>query len=362
VAGVRARHAPISVEEDFRRGQELKDVQAQLEREGVEDEADIKAAREALKLKEEMHHVKARGTRADAAKTISEGRELGKLSPEQIEGLAKVRESEDRGRDDKVEFMKEIEEREHDDGGQKSQKLEYVNFSVTAPFTMALGKSYVLDAWAYLAEQYEELVYRAREGQSNEDIIVKSKSEVEVARGTLIAVHFNIQDLIVEDSEDTILWTGEISNATFPIYVPANTKIGSHIGKVTFYIEGIQIAKIYFTIEVDHYELPKDHLKINTGQWIKSAFISYATDDRNDVLNCIFGIRKVLPEIDLFLDVVSLRSGEKWKNRLICEIERRDIFYLFWSLAASRSKFVEMEWRTALERRGIEYRFGKKRY
>lgn len=167
VAGVRAKHAPISVEEDFRRGQELKDVQAQIERERLEDEADMKAGREGLKLKEEMHLVKARGMRAgleveqdmkdrehgrdmeymktvtgaggaDVAKTISEGRELSNLSAAQIEALAKVRESEASGREDKVEFMKDIEDREREDAYRR-QELDAKLMDAAKPVSAGVG-------------------------------------------------------------------------------------------------------------------------------------------------------------------------------------------------------------------------------
>ena len=62
---------------------------------------------------------------------------------------------------------------------------------------------------------------------------------------------------------------------------------------------------------------------------------------------------KVLPDLDLFLDVASLRSGERWEERLHQEIARRDTLYLFWSHAASRSPWVEREWRTALALKGV---------
>ncbi len=167
VADVRAGHAPKSVEEDFRREQELKDVQAQIEKEQREDEADMRAAREGLKLKEEMHLVKAGGMRAgleveqdmkdrehgrdmeymktvteaggaDVAKTISEGRELSNLSAAQIEALAKVRESEASGREDKVEFMKEVEDREREDAYRR-QELDAKLMDAAKPISAGAG-------------------------------------------------------------------------------------------------------------------------------------------------------------------------------------------------------------------------------
>jgi len=167
VAKVRADQASVSVGEDFRRGQNLKDVQAQIERERLEDEADMTAAREALKLKEEMHLVKARGMRAgleveqdmkdrehgrdmeymktvteaggaDVAKTISEGRELSNLSAAQIEALAKVRESEARAKGDKVEFMKGVEDREREDAYRR-QELDAKLMDAAKPVSAGAG-------------------------------------------------------------------------------------------------------------------------------------------------------------------------------------------------------------------------------
>ena len=62
----------------------------------------------------------------------------------------------------------------------------------------------------------------------------------------------------------------------------------------------------------------------------------------------------MVPELDVFLDVVSLRSGDDWKGRLSREIDDREIFLLFWSMAASRSEWVRHEWQVALEKKGLE--------
>ena len=65
-------------------------------------------------------------------------------------------------------------------------------------------------------------------------------------------------------------------------------------------------------------------------------------------------MQKLLPDLDVFLDIVSIRSGEDWAKRLEHEIAQRDAFYLFWSAAASRSQWVEREWRAALRLKGLE--------
>jgi len=48
-------------------------------------------------------------------------------------------------------------------------------------------------------------------------------------------------------------------------------------------------------------------------------------------------------------------GGELERERLQQEIVSRDVLYLFWSRAASKSQWVEIEWRTALASKGLEH-------
>jgi len=143
-AQVRATHVPTAVRTELARQERLKEEQGRLEVERLQQEADMREAREAIALKEQLHLSKARGMRAeleveqdmkdrehtrdidyintvtqvggaDVAKTISEGRELSRLSAQQLEALAKVKQSEVLAKEDKVTFMMNIEDRERAD-------------------------------------------------------------------------------------------------------------------------------------------------------------------------------------------------------------------------------------------------------
>jgi ribosomal protein L40E len=52
---------------------------------------------------------------------IAEGREYSRLSPEHIEAIAKARESEARAKEDKISFMKEVEDRERGDAYRRQE-------------------------------------------------------------------------------------------------------------------------------------------------------------------------------------------------------------------------------------------------
>jgi hypothetical protein len=45
-------------------------------------------------------------------------------------------------------------------------------------------------------------------------------------------------------------------------------------------------------------------------------------------------------QIEFFRDVLGLDPGELWERRLYTEIERHDLFLLFWSRAAKESDWV----------------------
>ena len=76
-------------------------------------------------------------------------------------------------------------------------------------------------------------------------------------------------------------------------------------------------------------------------------------DDRTDVLQWARGA--AVAGVDVFLDVLSLREGVSWEAELFNHVPTKDLFCLFWSVPASESRWVEMEWRCALGTRGLDY-------
>jgi len=61
----------------------------------------------------------------------------------------------------------------------------------------------------------------------------------------------------------------------------------------------------------------------------KKAFVSYASEDRAKVFARIQGMQKIAPKMHFFMDVLSLRSGDSWEEKLWEEIPDSDVFYLF---------------------------------
>lgn len=222
---------------------------------------------------------------------------------------------------------------------------DQLQFTITSQKELTPGEPTLIDVWAHLAGQRDVMLQRAQDAQRGEAIASRSSTNVAVVRGSTISVQLKLAGFEVPDPDAAIVWDGDIGNASFPVLVPESIRRGKHLGMVLFFIEGKQVAKLHFDVVVASAAAkPK-----------RSAFASYQSNDRAKVTARVQGLQKALPELDVFLDVLALRSGQNWEQRLREEIARRDVFYLFWSTNASKSKEVDKEWRLALELRGPDY-------
>ncbi|MBN2000490.1 toll/interleukin-1 receptor domain-containing protein [candidate division KSB1 bacterium] len=86
---------------------------------------------------------------------------------------------------------------------------------------------------------------------------------------------------------------------------------------------------------------------------IKKAFASYSSKDREKVIQRVQGI--FAAGVEVYLDIVNLRSGEKWAAEIRRNIIASDVFYLFWSSHARDSAYVREEWQCALETKGLDF-------
>jgi len=231
--------------------------------------------------------------------------------------------------------------------------VDVVQFSVTSA-VMVPGASNIVSVWAHLGTQREQVVVMAREESGSAEIRITSEGPAEISRGTVLTVRMSVQDLNVDPPEKTILWRGEIGKAGFAVSVPKKVTLGPKRGTAVILISGVPIMKIFFIVEVASKARNAQPVAVKERRYNR-AFASYASQDRDAVLARIQGMLKAAPNLDVFLDVAKLRSGEHWQDRLREEIVTRDVMYLFWSEAASHSKWVEWEWRCGFRERGIEF-------
>jgi len=76
-------------------------------------------------------------------------------------------------------------------------------------------------------------------------------------------------------------------------------------------------------------------------------------EDRARVLDRVAAIQ-IAAGVEVFMDCISLRPGKRWRERIAGEISKREVFMLFWSEAAAKSRWVAWEWRQALDTVGLD--------
>ena len=172
---------------------------------------------------------------------------------------------------------------------------------MTSPPSVMCGTPFVVDVWAHAGIDRDVVIQRARESMAaGSKIIAASKGPVRIVRGSTVTVRLKIEDLVVEEPEDTILWEGKIGNAKFLVRVPDGTGEGPKSGLATIHLDGFQLARVSFIIQVGRASAPVDF--VSAEQRIhRKAFASYARADSREVLSRIQGIQKAAPRSSVFL-------------------------------------------------------------
>jgi hypothetical protein len=152
------------------------------------------------------------------------------------------------------------------------------------------------------------------------------------------------------------VWEGEPECVQFGVTVPEDFKPRSVLGTVTVSEESVPIGHLKFTFKVAAAEAaaaeaPASSAPEPAGEMsrYRQAFISYASKDRPEVLKRVQMLN--LAKIKFFQDLLTLEPGDSWEKLLYEYIDRSDVFYLFWSSAASRSEWVRREVEYAVSRK-----------
>jgi tetratricopeptide (TPR) repeat protein len=168
--------------------------------------------------------------------------------------------------------------------------------------------------------------------------------------GTKVTVRLSSPDLIVSSPEEEFTWRGEQEIINFLVQVPLNVSERKTVLQFDVLVGGIRIAKILLNLYIDSHAIKGEPILVTTRP-ASTAFASFASKDHLRVMDRLAEIRK--SGLDIFDQCLALHPGEMWKPRLEQEIKSRDIFLLFWSANAKKSKWVQWEWKTALKERGI---------
>lgn len=225
--------------------------------------------------------------------------------------------------------------------------LDKVQFSAVAPKTFVKGEYSIIDIY-----MYEELFrYIVDEAIANGETAMKeTRSGILMAeKNAKISIVLSSPDIEIEDNNEIQIWQGDYLCFSFAVELPEHYKKTQILFMASVYINDLIATKLKFAVRCkSSFEQKIEVFRED----ILSAFVSYASQDRNRVALIIQGMKKARPDMDIFFDVDSLRSGDNWENALWREIDKRDVLFLCWSKYARDSKWVDAEWRYALKQKG----------
>jgi hypothetical protein len=224
-----------------------------------------------------------------------------------------------------------------------------VSLGASAPASARPGQEFTARFIAYVKELESVMVEKLKKLSPAAEIYTDLK-ECQWQVGTTIKVRLSGNYLQVTPAEDTFVWNGKSCLLDFDVVVLETAPEQTTTLKFDVLLDEITVARLRIELSIVAKAEPGERKEVIVAP-IKTAFASYASEDRARVLDRVAEIAR--NGVNVFLDCMSIKAGEQWKGVLETEIRTRESFLLFWSSHARQSPWVRWEWQTALKQRGI---------
>ena len=235
---------------------------------------------------------------------------------------------------------------------------ENVQFTVFRRSAITPEHWYPLLVFAHLAERrpdapdepdpIQEVQAQARQflgDQMGEFRSATEDSGYPVAREGELRFVPHMDGVTFNPPERRFLWTESVHREDFRLR--ADASMDSHVarGAVSVFYGNLLLAEVQLSIKVDR-KAAESHQEETHARPYRRIFASYSHRDTAIVEE--FESHAVATGDRYLRDVVTLRAGEVWDERLLEIIKQADVFQLFWSWNALGSPLVREEWRQAL--------------
>lgn len=231
----------------------------------------------------------------------------------------------------------------------QSSDQDLVECSVFAPPSATPASTILIQIFAHLREQADETERLAREFDEEARRRAVKTLASKIPRGSELMFDLHIANWRIGEPVQKLTWNGYPESVQFAVDVPPDCKPGNAAGKVTVSRDSVPIGHISFIIKVGATAAPENELTGIDAKRYSYVFISYASADRSEVLERVQMLETL--GIKYFQDLLSLDPGDRWEKKLYENIDKCDLFLLFWSQNAKDSKWVIMEAEYALARK-----------
>ena len=223
-----------------------------------------------------------------------------------------------------------------------------IDCTVFAPPLASPGESLLVQVFAHRPLQAEDARALATEFDPGTTRRAFKSLETPVRPGSKLAFHLSIPGAQIDEPVQPLIWRGRAESVQFAATAPKRTEPRALIGTVAVLQDSVPVGHVQFKLELRPDAGPQAR-SLPAGadaRRYRSAFLSYASKDRDQVLRGAQLLRSV--DIRCFQDILDLDPGDRWERKLYSLIEQSDLFLLFWSKAAKESQWVRKEAEYAL--------------
>lgn len=231
----------------------------------------------------------------------------------------------------------------------KAMKGDLVDVSVFGPTAIKAGGEGLIQVFLHHLSQREIAKALARETDPEATRRGVQTLAAEIAEGQRVQIMFDARGLGADQEMQTLVWRGEPCACQFTVTAPEDASGRTFHPRVLVLVDSVPVGSLSFALKVSKEETAGTGLIGDRARRYTYAFLSYASPDRAEVIKRAQGLKA--GGTNFFNDLLSLEPGERWEKRLYSEIDRCDVFYLFWSSQAKASEWVMKETEYALARR-----------
>jgi hypothetical protein len=226
-----------------------------------------------------------------------------------------------------------------------------VALGVSAPRHVKPTDSFLVSFVAFpdgLAAKVLELL----KSQSPGNLNLLGKRNCNWRAGATVDVSIIAPDFHTDTATQAVVWNGGIQIVDFVLSVStAMPSGGAKPVTLVVHLSDLEVARISVMVRIEA-QISDGERQFSAKRSWKTGFVSYSKLDRPAVLQ-LLGAIETATGADLFVDCLDIRGSDYWKPALEREIDNSDQFLLFWSSNAQRSKWVEWEWRRALQTKSL---------
>jgi hypothetical protein len=171
------------------------------------------------------------------------------------------------------------------------------------------------------------------------------------AVGAEVAVTLHGEGLEVQRPRQSLVWDGKLLDFVFDAMIDRSSSLDSTVLRFDVVVAGVPVAHPRIEVMVDPRRASLTRVCRNDRP-VSTAFASYSHMDREKALFAVVTYQTA--GIDVFIDVLGLRAGDNWEERLSSEIDARELFVLMWSHNAKESIWVGREVDLGLRLKGSD--------